>query len=168
LHYICGDMSMLKFLLVLLFPIIGFSQSISETDKQIILNEHNKYRTKVNVDNLEWSSNLATEAQSWANKLATAKCNIRHSNKKGLGENIFWSSEPVENVKEIVTDWASERKYYKYGVCCQGYKTLHYTQIIWQKTTKVGCGVAICKDGSQIWVCNYSPQGNFEGEKPYK
>ena len=159
---------MMKYLFIILFPLISFSQKISNIDKQILLDEHNKYRSELNIDNLEWSDILAKEAQNWANKLAKNNCNIKHSNKKNIGENIFWSSNPVKNVKEIISDWASEKQYYKYRKCCNGYKTLHYTQIIWQKTTKIGCGVAICKDASQIWVCNYSPQGNFEGEKPYK
>jgi len=158
---------MIKTLFIILFPLISFTQNISETDKQVLLDEHNKYRSELNIDNLEWSENLAKEAQNWANHIAKGKCNIKHSN-KNLGENIFWSSTPVNNVKEVVSDWASEKKYYKFCKCCKGYKTLHYTQIIWQKTTKIGCASAICKDGSQIWVCNYSPQGNFEGEKPYK
>ena len=141
---------------------------VSTEDAIIILKVHNDYRNEVGIDSLIWSNELSKVAQKWANKLSKSKCRIKHSRKKGIGENIFWSSIPVKNVKEVVTNWGNEKEYYSYRDCCKGHKTLHYTQIIWEKTTEVGCGVATCKDGSQIWVCNYSPQGNFIGEKPYK
>ena len=46
----------------------------------------------------------------------------------------------------------------------------HYTQIVWRKSTQLGCGVASCNSarGKQdIWICNYSPAGNFAGMAPY-
>ena len=39
-------------------------------------------------------------------------------------------------------------------------KTGHFTQVVWKDTRQLGCGVAMC-DGGEIWVCNYSPPGNF-------
>jgi pathogenesis-related protein 1 len=55
------------------------------------------------------------------------------------------------------------------GVC--GY----YPQLVWRKGARLGCGVANPATNSpfsafpswQIWVCNYDPPGNFNGEKPY-
>ncbi len=157
-------------ILFLVIPIISFSQKISlvldDSLVHIILSTHNKYRAEVGVENLVWSDSLALEAQDWANKLTKQKCKIKHSYKKGIGENIFWSSRSL-NPKIAVDSWAGEKKYYKYGKCCNN-KTLHYTQIIWGKTKKVGCAKSICKDGAEIWICNYSPQGNYIGEKPFK
>ncbi|MDO9190699.1 MAG: CAP domain-containing protein [Sulfurimicrobium sp.] len=43
----------------------------------------------------------------------------------------------------------------------------HYTQLVWKKTTAVGCGMAVCGSRDQIWVCQYSPAGNWAGQKPY-
>jgi len=47
----------------------------------------------------------------------------------------------------------------------------HYTQLVWRNTKEVGCGYATCNDPrgfhDGIWVCNYSPPGNFVGQAPY-
>jgi hypothetical protein len=43
----------------------------------------------------------------------------------------------------------------------------HYTQIIWRNTTEVGCGMATCSNGSEIWVCNYNPPGNYLRQNAY-
>src|SRR5712691_6171246 len=54
-------------------------------------------------------------------------------------------------------DYASNRCH---GVC--GY----YTQIVWRDTREVGCGVAR-GPGREVWVCDYSPPGNWVGRRPY-
>ena len=44
----------------------------------------------------------------------------------------------------------------------------HYTQMVWQTSTKVGCAMAVCEDSQeQVWVCQYQPAGNWVGKKPY-
>jgi hypothetical protein len=43
--------------------------------------------------------------------------------------------------------------------------TGHFTQVVWFKTTSVGCGIAISKASGKIYsVCNYSPPGNMIGD----
>ncbi|CAM1298010.1 Uncharacterised protein r2_g736 [Pycnogonum litorale] len=44
----------------------------------------------------------------------------------------------------------------------------HFTQIIWQKTTDIGCGIAACDGGSIIITCNYGPRGNFGNQPVYE
>ena len=41
--------------------------------------------------------------------------------------------------------------------------TGHFTQVVWRGTREVGCGHAQC-NGNDIWVCQYDPPGNFEGQ----
>lgn len=42
----------------------------------------------------------------------------------------------------------------------------------WAKTSLMGCGYALYKDGNfksnEIVVCNYSPTGNYPGQSLYK
>ncbi len=49
----------------------------------------------------------------------------------------------------------------------------HFSQIVWAKTTKVGCATQNCPGGlantgsnvpPYFTVCNYDPPGNFAGE----
>jgi pathogenesis-related protein 1 len=70
---------------------------------------------------------------------------------------------------QAIDSWGSEKENYSYATnsCAAGKVCGHYTQIIWESTTEIGCGTAVCADNTQIWVCNYSPAGNFVGKKPY-
>jgi len=69
----------------------------------------------------------------------------------------------------LVQRWAAERADYDYaaGVCRVGKVCGHWTQVVWNNTRELGCGVAVCPDNGQIWVCHYNPPGNFIGERPY-
>jgi pathogenesis-related protein 1 len=43
----------------------------------------------------------------------------------------------------------------------------HYTQLVWADTEAVGCAVARNPTQTyEVWVCNYTPGGNFAGERP--
>ncbi|OMP88498.1 Protein PRY1 [Diplodia seriata] len=39
---------------------------------------------------------------------------------------------------------------------------MHFTQVVWKTTTKVGCGVAACSDGNLV-TCRYQEAGNMLG-----
>lgn len=103
------------------------------------------------------------------------------------GENIAWGSPSYEYLTPSPVDistpntgnggavdaWANEKANYDYATnetTVPGEAVGHYTQVMWQKTTKVGCGKAAVQDadlgGDQI-VCRYSSPGNYVGEKPY-
>ena len=78
--------------------------------------------------------------------------------------------------------WDDEKEFYDY---CANKKTNpsqiigHYTQLVWENTTHVGCGKTKCprpargRDGwaGEIITCNYWPHGNegmWSGYGPYK
>ncbi len=93
-----------------------------------------------------------------------------------IDTNQEYNSTIITNeVNGSIDVWASEAYYYEHDTPDQ--EKYHYTQIVWQKTTKVGCGKAISKvytfnnNGTEIYfewvVCRYSPAGNIIGEKPY-
>ncbi|MBK9527127.1 MAG: hypothetical protein IPO41_02100 [Acidobacteria bacterium] len=50
-----------------------------------------------------------------------------------------------------------------------GKSCLHFTQVVWSTTTKVGCGKARTADGmTDFVVCDYSPPGNIGQQAPFK
>ncbi|WP_417909204.1 CAP domain-containing protein [Candidatus Electronema sp. PJ] len=154
-----------------------FAEGVGTVDSTAMLSAHNRWRAEVGVPDLVWSESLAQAAQIWAEHLSNNGCCAMYHSGGGYGENIYkvsavvWSNGRREiqtrTPLQIVDGWASEAKNYDYenntcnGICG------HYTQIIWRDSTELGCAVAICPDKAQMWVCNYAPVGNIEGQRPY-
>ncbi len=138
---------------------------------------HNKWRTAVGVPAISWSSEVADNAQSWANYLkANNGCSMIHSSsgyrtKNGVywGENLAWSSSDYLTPGQVVDLWGNEISDYDYAgnTCAAGEQCGHYTQVVWNSSTEVGCGKATCNNGNTIWVCQYKPGGNYTGQRPY-
>ncbi|CAH8634065.1 unnamed protein product, partial [Schistosoma rodhaini] len=111
----------------------------------------------------KWNYDLAQQAQSLANY-----CILRQGKphlKKFIlvGQNMAFAS----TIKSAVDAWFNEHKLYNFSVNnCR--KCLHYTQMVWAKTTDIGCGVANCSTYGLSIVCNYGPGGNWINEKPYE
>ncbi|MCI5224143.1 MAG: SCP-like extracellular, partial [Candidatus Electrothrix sp. AR4] len=78
-------------------------------------------------------------------------------------------SKKMQNItaQNVVDAWGNEITDYDYSDNSCHSVCGHYTQVVWKTTMEVGCGMATCNDKSQIWVCQYTPQGNMVGEKPY-
>ena len=142
-------------------------QAETSAERRELLAAHNRVRAAVDVPPLEWSSQLARVAQQWAEKLV-ASGKLRHRPESRYGENLFAISGARATAAGVVADWASEAKDYNAArnTCREGTVCGHYTQIVWRGTKKVGCGVAE-RGRLQVWVCNYDPPGNFEGERPF-
>ena len=152
---------------------------------QGMLDTHNAVRAVVGVPPLTWSGRMSDYAQEWATHLANNHhCQMQHRTAAGIaplkvGEHIFWASPlrwsdgrvEIQHVTptQVAEDWASEKADYDYASnsCASGKECGHYTQLVWNNSLEVGCGMALCPDKSQIWVCNYNPPGNWVGERPY-
>ncbi|EJW69993.1 activation-associated secreted protein-1, partial [Wuchereria bancrofti] len=114
-----------------------------------------------NMLRMRWSCSLEYSAQRWADR-----CIFGHSprdQRNNIGENVYayWSSGSVEGHRKTAgTDagknWWSELPE-RYGsnpsnnltaqVSSQG--VLHFTQMAWGKTYKIGCGIATNCDGGR-------------------
>ncbi|MCW5198381.1 hypothetical protein VU07_00720 [Desulfobulbus sp. F4] len=148
-----------------------------KVDSVAMLAAHNQWRVKVGVPVLQWSAKLTDMAQQWADHLAAARCSHSHSRHEQYGENIFFASAlswpngrtEVQNVtpQKVVDDWGSESKDYDYASNRCSSICGHYTQLVWKETKEVGCGMAVCGNNGQIWVCNYYPKGNVPTKRPY-
>ncbi len=148
-------------------------KSIDERGAAEILAAHNRYRGAIGLDALEWSNELALEAQRWADYLAKHNGRkIYGSGSVEQGENIWWGSSNAYTFAQMVDCWGSEEKDFSDGVYPAVSKTgkpdnvSHYTQMVWKTTTHVGCAKAVAGQ-YDILVCRYSPRGNIAGEKPF-
>jgi pathogenesis-related protein 1 len=132
-----------------------------------MLAAHNNVRKRYGIAPLTWSPQLATYAQAWANTLIKEN-RFAHRSNNVYGENIYFARGQQRGSTAIVQLWDDEVKNYTYATntCRAGTVCGHYKQLVWRKTTQVGCGMAKAAD-REIWVCNYNPPGNFNGVKPY-
>lgn len=130
-----------------------------------MLGAHNAVRAHLGLAPLSWSDRLASLSQNWAGVLLR-RGKLSHRPNSEYGENLFEISGAAATPSQVVNAWAGESRDYDYksnqcrGVCG------HYTQIVWSRTTHVGCGVAR-GGGREFWVCEYDPPGNFVGQRPY-
>jgi len=138
-----------------------------------LLQLHNKARAEVGVNPLRWSTKLAIYAQEWADHLASTQCRLEHRPRSGTwkqeyGENLYMGTAGYYGVADAVKAWEGEKIHYKGETLNSSNwnKSGHYTQVVWEKTTHVGCAKVACK-GNIIIVCNYDPPGNVFGQKPY-
>ncbi|WP_139325022.1 CAP domain-containing protein [[Limnothrix rosea] IAM M-220] len=134
-----------------------------------MLAAHNYWRSQVGIAPLTWSDELADFAQDWAEELA-AKQRMQHNpNNPDFGENLATGTNIFFSPEQVVNLWGNEVADYDYQTnrCAPGKMCGHYTQLVWEETTEVGCGMVRKDNGWEIWVCNYDPPGNYVGERPY-
>lgn len=146
---------------------------------------HNTVRSELGLSQVAWSDDLAEFAREWAQYLAERNgCQLHHRPDNGkyrirYGENLYWASAlrlgngmrkgQKISPQQVVSAWISGRQDYDLARnrCGWGKSCGHYTQVVWNTTRRIGCGIAVCSDLSQIWVCNYDPPGNYLGQVPY-
>lgn len=170
----------------------SYAQSRVDANTQTaILNMHNQERTAVQVPALTWSNSLATDAQNWANNIVSrnlrldicwhpqqdprgTQCPPHDPNLQaiGQGENLAWGyNYPLTGNPSLVQSWINEKSSYTPGTPFSWPNTYgHYTQMVWQTTTQIGCGLAQQQVGANVWdilVCRYSPSGNWQNQLPY-
>lgn len=136
------------------------------------LEAHNVERRLVGVPDLAWSPQLAAEAASWANELARMGQMV-HASQRTHGENLWMNTADRRTVASMIGGWSVERNIYIIGgrhpdVSTTGqWKDVgHYTQMVWESTTMVGCAVAR-GHGKDFLVCRYDPIGNWRGQMAY-
>jgi uncharacterized protein YkwD len=151
------------------------SLSTGETGALVGMTEaHDYWRFRVGVPLASWNSAVAANAQAYVDGCPTSHSSpSSRQNVAGfsyLGENIYYHSSSSADPVAAVASWASEREDYDFGTAVGGSSAVvgHYTQIVWESSTAIGCGVARCGGTwGTIVVCQYGPGGNYTGQTPY-
>lgn len=163
-------------LLMLLLPChaLAFQSAGTQSEKQgandrmreEVLAVHNKYRAELEIPPLAWSETLAAHATQWATYLAQSGGRLCHSKFPGEGENLWKGTANYYSHTQKVEYWASKKKFFKSGIFPHVSTTGnwsdvgHYSQMIWRRTTEVGCA-KISAGNQDIFVCRYAPPGNI-------
>jgi uncharacterized protein YkwD len=129
---------------------------------QALVDAHNQYRAAHCAGPLVWSDKLHKLAQQWANTLRDKGCAFEHSH-GSTGENLAAGTTGSLDERAVVKMWYDEVSAYKFPDGGFSMQTGHFTQVVWRGTQQVGCGRSQC-NGMDIYVCEYDPPGNWEGQ----
>merc|ERR1712168_1265105 len=172
--------------------------SLTPDQIQKFLDVHNELRRKIASGNqpgfpaarkpmpdLKWDKDLATVAQRWMDQ-----CGFGHDTNRVVehfpdyvGQNIYMFPHPEsgksprkDRWRKTVELWYSEYKDFFPACSLTNYHMNcayvgHFTQVVWQKTTHVGCGFTSFMHGGYPTTyvgCNYGPGGNFDNQPVYE
>ncbi|KAL3580361.1 hypothetical protein D5086_018196 [Populus alba] len=158
-------MSKILPLLVCLVSLALVHPSHAQNSPQDYLNAHNAARSQVTVANIIWDNTVAAYALNYSNS-RISNCNLVHSNGP-YGENLAKGSGSFTGTASVNL-WVAEKPYYDYASnSCVGGECLHYTQVVWRNSVRVGCARVQCTNGWWFVSCNYDPPGNYIEERPY-
>uniref|UniRef100_UPI00402B2B35 cysteine-rich secretory protein 1-like n=1 Tax=Arvicanthis niloticus TaxID=61156 RepID=UPI00402B2B35 len=134
-----------------------------------IVNKHNQLRRMVSPSGsdllkMEWNHDAQVNAQDWADKcMSISPIELRTPNLK-CGENLFMSNY-LAPWSSVIQSWYDEVNDFDFGLGPKerGSKVGHYTQVVWNSTFQVACGLAKCLGNSLkfLYVCQYCPGWNF-------
>ena len=154
------------FVVLLMASVRGQGGSQSQDLVENCLHAHNVVRAQLGEEQLKWSQPLASEAQWWANELAS-KNQFHHEPDRSWGQNLFLIEGGFSSPEQAIAAWASEANAYDHQQNkCVGNMCGHYTQLVWRSTKEVGCAHA-WRGEREVWVCDYFPPGNVVGQRPF-
>jgi len=137
---------------------------------QRLVAAHNAVRASAGTQPIAWDPLLAAGAQAYAQRLAATRT-FQHSDRRvrpGIGENLWMGTGGAFSPEQMVGNWASEKQWFRPGIFPNVSRTGnwhdvgHYTQMIWPRTTRVGCAIRSSSRNDYL-VCRYSPGGNVMG-----
>ncbi|MCA1653824.1 MAG: CAP domain-containing protein [Sphingomonadales bacterium] len=140
-----------------------------------MLAAHNRERWEQGVPALQWSEQLARSARRWANHLSATGSFYHSDDEPGVapqGENLWAGTRGYYSPESMVGLWAAEKGVFRPGVFPMNSRTGdveavgHYTQLMWRRSTAVGCALAHGRD-EDFLVCRYATAGNVIGQLPF-
>jgi pathogenesis-related protein 1 len=155
-----------------------------------VLKMHNDARRAVNSKSMPlmtWNDDLALNQLNFFKQCGAGNShsdqNTWRINKFGfsyIGENLGYTSQAgaqASDVAMFVQMWIDEKSGWTYeaapcskqapcGVCGAGKVCGHYTQVVWEGSTQVGCALYTGCGDSRVG-CMYGGGGNMWNEAPY-
>lgn len=122
------------------------------------LTETNNYRVLHQSVAATWNDSMASAAATYA-----SGCVFEHPSLYEQGSNL---AAGFDNPTDVVTAWYDEVNDPGYDFSNPGPQdgTLHFTQLVWNASTQIGCGAYYCGGTNSVpgWymVCYYYPEGN--------
>ncbi|NWZ92708.1 PI16 inhibitor, partial [Nesospiza acunhae] len=161
--------------ILLVLSVLELSWCLSDEEKKIILDEHNKYRSQVSppaqaMMKMTWDTDLEVDAQRQVEKCIWGQ-------NGGPGRFNLFATASTLDVKLAIEEWNRERKFYNLTTseCVPVHSSDNYVQVIWAATTRVGCGSNYCEkingmetENMHLLVCNYYPPSNIKEKKAYR
>lgn len=161
------------------------NDTATSTDAAEWLQAHNTYRAQYGAPALKWSQSLANHMllyfQQYIKSINTSCLAGIYPHSKNPNKNYSWpygenlgeagfSNNMTTTPTATVASWVSESaNYSSASKTCSG-TCGHFTQVVWYKTTYVGCASVRCRDKSKAngWYytnlgCQYVPSGNCNG-----
>ncbi|XP_041378582.1 cysteine-rich venom protein-like [Gigantopelta aegis] len=147
------------------------ARGVDKATADVIEKLHNDFRASVkppaaDMVSMKWDKKLAAVAQKWADqcKMSHDKSAHRVIPEYGLkiGQNVAGG---YRTWSQCLKAWYNEVRMFRYGedpkiyLGYTGWKKIgHYTQIIQNSTSRVGCGYAECRNTQYgyYFVCNYA------------
>src|SRR4030095_10165203 len=123
------------------------------------------------VPSVQWNEQLA--AQAYAHAFHMAQTGIyghdqTPGRRKKSGENLWRGQRGVFSYDVMIGTMVDEARVFRAGVFPDNSRTgewsdvAHYTQIVWPRTTEVGCALSSSAT-TDYFVCRYAPTGNKDG-----
>jgi len=140
--------------------------ALSQSERDAVLDVHNDYRAVYGLTPMVYSTTVEDFSETF-----TAGCPLAHSS-SSYGENLYWNSrsgaDRTDMLVGAVHAWMSED--YRCATReCFSFTCGHWTQVMWENSRNLGCGVKTDCDGQ--WTvtvtCNYDPPGNYRGQDPF-
>ena len=138
------------------------AQAVADPTARAIVAAHDARRAEHCAPPIAWSDELAQVAQAWADQIASHGCALQHSSGP-YGENLAAGTAGTLSPEQVVEMWYGESARYRYRNARFSMQTGHFTQVVWAGTARIGCGTTTC-NGMDVFVCNYDPPGNIQGE----
>lgn len=179
----------------------GSCRTLEGEEQAAFLKAHNDARAERGVEPLTWSNDIATYALAWLNQSKQSYQDawrngqplmLKHRPDRKYGENLacwFGSGGVSNQAMDAVAIWLGEKPafdklnsdprnpYFIRGteVSSGPDCVIHYTQIVWKNTKRIGAAKYIdtyldknhVRQTMVVIICNYDPPGNILGQKPF-